>query len=54
VLIVSTSATPVRPPRTRGGKNVSREHPATNSLPRAGTLVNNARREMRLAIAISP
>src|SRR6185295_8011191 len=53
VLIVNTSAAPIRPPRTRGGTNVSREHPVNNRPPSAGTLVSHVRREMRLIIAAS-
>ena len=53
VLIVNTSAAPISPPRTRGGTNVSREHPVNNRPPSAGTLVSHVRREMRLIIASS-
>ena len=43
--------TSIRPPRTVGGMNLSREHPVViNRPPRAGTLANHARREMRLFI----
>jgi len=55
LLIVNTSAAPINPPRTRGGTNVSREHPVNNRPPSAGTLVvSHVRREMRVLIAIFP
>src|SRR5262245_53354975 len=54
VLIVKTSAAPISPPRTRGGTNVSREHPVNKTPPSAGTLASNARREMCLLIALCP